>query len=179
MEIKQGPYTFVEAGILGRTRGIDGFIYCHFKEDLQTFQEEINFIFLYDGGSPFPLHIKEKKFKKGFLIKFTGKVPIEQLKKWSNQAVYLNNADLPGKISQSEPKNQLTFLNNYSFTDIESGIQGKITELIEYPHQIMAEVTLKDHTTIIPLHETYINEIDRKNNHIELELPEGLLKLNK
>lgn len=54
---------------------------------------------------------------------------------------------------------------------------GKVTGVIEQPHQILLETSYKGSTALIPLHEASLKNIDEKKRIIHVELPEGLLDL--
>ncbi|MES2649465.1 MAG: ribosome maturation factor RimM [Bacteroidota bacterium] len=64
------------------------------------------------------------------------------------------------------------------FTVIEEGkIIGRISEIIEQPHQVLCTVVIGDKEALIPLHEETLVKIDRKNKEVHVSLPEGLLAI--
>lgn len=56
-------------------------------------------------------------------------------------------------------------------------VLGRITEVIEQPHQVLCTVLIGDKEAYIPLHEETLLGIDRKKKTIEVTLPEGLLDI--
>jgi 16S rRNA processing protein RimM len=54
---------------------------------------------------------------------------------------------------------------------------GTILEVIEQPHQLLCRIEMAEKEVLIPLHEATIKKIDRKNNRVIVELPEGLLEI--
>lgn len=178
MELTYAGYTFIETGVLGRTTGIKGFIYCHFNEEFQSLEESVEFLFLMDGGNPFPLKIREKKFKNGFLVRFDKKYPLETVKKWTNQVFYLNKADLDESILKPHDPIGRKPLIGFKFYDNTSSLSGIIKDISEYPHQLMITATIGKKEYLFPIHEDLIDSVDKDKKVINFHLPEGIFNIN-
>ena len=66
---------------------------------------------------------------------------------------------------------------NYIIEDKTHGSLGKIEEIIEYPQQEMAAISIKEKEVLIPLNEQLIINIDDGTKTISMDLPDGLLNL--
>jgi len=47
--------------------------------------------------------------------------------------------------------------------------------VIEQPHQLLCKISLKGNEALIPIHEEFLDKIDKKNRKIFVILPDGLL----
>ncbi len=56
-------------------------------------------------------------------------------------------------------------------------ILGEITEVIEQPHQLLCKIIINSKEALIPVHQDFIEKIDKKNRQIFLDLPDGLLDI--
>ena len=62
--------------------------------------------------------------------------------------------------------------------DLRAGFIGNVTDVLEYPMQLLLQVTLPNTETLIPWVEAFILEVDKKKKIIRCDLPEGLFRLN-
>lgn len=76
------------------------------------------------------------------------------------------------------PKNNA--LVGFKITDETSGFFGNISTVEELPQGMMFSVTNStgDNTVLIPLVEEWIIRIEEKDQHIFMQLPQGLVELN-
>jgi 16S rRNA processing protein RimM len=61
--------------------------------------------------------------------------------------------------------------------DVEAGVIGRVTEVIEDGGGLLLEVSDDERTTLVPFAADYVKKIDIDRQIIELELPPGLLEL--
>jgi 16S rRNA processing protein RimM len=86
--------------------------------------------------------------------------------------VYLSNELMPEK----DPDNfTLMDLEGFIAIDETHGELGEITDVTEYPQQIIATVHYKYRDVLFPLNTEFIKGIDIEGGEIYLDLPEGLL----
>src|SRR5699024_956977 len=105
-----------------------------------------DFLFLFDGGNPFPLKISDRKHKNAFLLKFKPEFSLEDVKQYTDKKVFLPQTDLEKYDLKINDTDKLTQLNGFSFTDMNSDISGIIRQVLQYPHQLMAEATVGNET---------------------------------
>ncbi|NCA85623.1 MAG: 16S rRNA processing protein RimM [Clostridia bacterium] len=90
--------------------------------------------------------------------------------------VYIAEADLPVAKSDRLYQHQLT---DYSIVDKTAGTLGKVTDLIESTEQVLLLVEHNGGEVLIPFVEDFIVKIDKSKKILYLDLPEGLIELNK
>jgi 16S rRNA processing protein RimM len=66
---------------------------------------------------------------------------------------------------------------DYTAIDKTAGNIGKITEVLDFPQQVIFQIQHGDKQILIPAKEEFIVKIDRQNKIIELDAPEGLIDL--
>ena len=88
--------------------------------------------------------------------------------------IYLSN-----KLKPKKKKKEFTLLDLEGFTavDINEGELGVITDIHEFPQQLVAAVTYKGFEVLFPLNEDIITGIDAVKEILTVDLPEGLLDI--
>lgn len=90
----------------------------------------------------------------------------------AQKEVWLPEADFKKYARKASPINLL------GFTIIEKDKElGRITEVIEQPHQLLCKIMISDKEAYIPLHEETILKIDQRKQQVIVALPEGLLEI--
>lgn len=92
--------------------------------------------------------------------------------KLTQKEVWLPEPDFKKFSAKTSPINLLGF----TIFDGDKEL-GTILEVIEQPHQLLCRIEMQEKEVLIPLHEDTIRKIDRKNNRVIVELPEGLLEI--
>lgn len=105
-------------------------------------------------------------------IKLQGVDTREQAIKLTQKEAWLPEADFKKYSAKSSPINFL----GYDIVENEK-VLGKITEVIEQPHQVLCKIDINGKEAYIPLHEETIRRIDKKKRQVIVELPEGLLEI--
>jgi len=65
----------------------------------------------------------------------------------------------------------------YDVTDAEKGSIGKVESFIEQTAQTIMVVKKDDHEILLPISDSIIQKVDRKNSLILVDAPEGLIDL--
>ncbi len=68
-------------------------------------------------------------------------------------------------------------LAGFIATDKTFGEIGKITEVLDFPHQTILQIRHGENDILIPAKEKFIVSINRENKRIELDAPEGLIDI--
>jgi 16S rRNA processing protein RimM len=86
---------------------------------------------------------------------------------------------LPNKLKPKKSEEDFTLFDLKGFTaiDVYEGELGVITEVNEYPQQVIATVNYKDCEVLFPLNEEIIQGIDVVKSIVTVDLPEGLLDI--
>jgi 16S rRNA processing protein RimM len=96
----------------------------------------------------------------------------EAATKLVQKEVWLTEIDFKKFSAKTSPINLL----GYEIVEDQKPL-GKILEVIEQPHQLLCRIEIGEKEVLIPLHEDTIKKIDRKNQQVIVELPEGLLEI--
>ena len=88
--------------------------------------------------------------------------------------IYLLN-----KLKPKKKKSDFTLKDLQGFTAIDEneGELGVVTDIHEYPQQLIAAVTYKNCEILFPLNEETIKGIDVVKSIVQVDLPEGLLDI--
>lgn len=65
----------------------------------------------------------------------------------------------------------------FTISDKTLGFIGEIAQVLELPHQFLAQVFIEKKEILIPLNEDFIIEIDENKKTINMQLPDGLLDI--
>lgn len=86
---------------------------------------------------------------------------------------------LPNKLKPKKKKAEFTLMDLKGFTAIDEneGELGIITDIHQYPQQLIATVTFKNCEVLFPLNEEIIKGIDVVKEIVTVDLPEGLLDI--
>lgn len=87
--------------------------------------------------------------------------------------IYAKDDDLT-EILDEEPYNDVV---GYTIVDKNSGTLGEIAQIIELPHQFLAQVFIDKKEILIPLNEDFIVNIDDDKKTVEMQLPDGFLEI--
>jgi len=84
---------------------------------------------------------------------------------------------LPNKAKPKKKKEEFTLkdLKGFIAVDIYEGELGEITDIHEFPQQLIAAVNYKGSEVLFPLNESIVQGIDLVKNIVSVDLPEGLL----
>lgn len=119
-----------------------------------------------------PYFIVEAKGKSTdeTFIKLEGIDSREEAQKLLQKQIWLTEEEFQKHTAKSAPLSLLGFHIVDNGNDL-----GEILEIIEQPHQLLCRIDWKGNEALIPLHEQFIQKIDKKNKKVLVELPEGLM----
>lgn len=96
----------------------------------------------------------------------------EQATTLTQKQVWLPEADFKKYSAKTSP---ISFLGFDIYENDK--LLGKVSEVIEQPHQVLCRIDISGKEAYIPLHEETIRKIDQKKRQISVELPPGLLEI--
>ncbi len=135
-----------------------------------------NTIFLDISGKLVPYFVESVKYlQKNAAYLFLEDVDtIEKASVLAKKDIYL-----PNKLKPKKKKSDFTLFDLVGFTAVDEneGELGVITEVHDYPQQILAAVTYKNCEVLFPLNEEIIKSIDVVKEIVLVDLPEGLLDI--
>jgi 16S rRNA processing protein RimM len=162
-------------GSVLKTKGLKGEmqLYVDF-ENLATI--DFNTIFIEISGKLAPYFIESVKYnqKNSAYIFLEDVDTIEKASVLGKKDVYLSN-----KLKPKKKKSDFTLKDLKGFTAIDEneGELGLITDIHEYPKQLIAAVTYKNCEVLFPLNEEIIKGIDVVKEIVRIDLPDGLLDI--
>jgi 16S rRNA processing protein RimM len=105
-------------------------------------------------------------------VKLEGTDSKEQAQMLSGRSVWLPEA----QFRKLAAKDSSIALLGYQLYDMDI-LLGEILEVIEQPHQVLCRIDWKGKEALIPLHEHFLRDIDRKKKTVVVQLPDGLLDI--
>ena len=162
-------------GSILKTKGLKGEMQLYVDFD-KLDAIKFNTVFIDMAGKLVPYFVASLKFP----MKNTAYLNLEDVDTIEKAAVLVKkNVYLPNKHKPKKNKEEFTLLDLKGFTavDIYEGELGVITDIHEYPQQLIATVNYKSCEVLFPLNEEIIKGIDIVKSIVTVDLPEGLLDI--
>jgi 16S rRNA processing protein RimM len=162
-------------GSILKPKGLKGEL--HIYVDFDGIESvKFNTVFIETAGKLVPYFVASIKYlQKNAAYLFLEDVnTIEKAATLAKKDIYL-----PNKLKPKKKEAEFTLFDLVGFTAIDDyeGELGKITDVQEYPQQILATVTYKNCEVLFPLNEEIIKGIDVVKEIVRVDLPEGLLDI--
>ncbi|WP_295801420.1 ribosome maturation factor RimM [Mucilaginibacter sp.] len=162
-------------GSILKPKGLKGEL--HIYVDFDGIESvKFNTVFVETAGKLVPYFVESIKYlQKNAAYLFLEDVnTIEKAATLAKKDIYL-----PNKLKPKKKEAEFTLFDLVGFTAIDDyeGELGKITDVQEYPQQILATVTYKNCEVLFPLNEEIIKGIDVVKEIVRVDLPEGLLDI--
>jgi 16S rRNA processing protein RimM len=162
-------------GTILKTRGLKGELQLYIDFE-NLFDIDIEAIFIDMAGKLVPYFVESIKYpQKGIAYIYVEDIDtIEKATPLVKKDVYL-----PNKLKPKKKKSEFTLKDLLGFIAIDEneGELGEITEINEFPQQLIATVNYKDCDVLFPLNESIIKAIDVVKNKVFIDLPDGLLEI--
>ncbi|MCI5082966.1 MAG: ribosome maturation factor RimM [Saprospiraceae bacterium] len=168
----------IQIGYTKKAHGVKGEVKVHIDTPFLDDAKKAEVFFIETKGQALPYFLEKLQFGNQIIAKFEDVASKEDAAQITGQNLYLREEDISEQESQEfDLDKDFAFFKGFLIKDMEHGDIGLISEVVEYPQQIMAFVELEDREIIIPLNEFFIQDIDLDNNIILMELPDGILDL--
>jgi len=158
-----------------KTKGLKGELHAYIDfEDI----EDVKFksVFLETGGKLVPYFVSSIKY----LQKNAAYLVLEDVGTIEKASLLIKkNIYLPKKLKPKKKEKEFTLMDLKGFTAIDDneGELGVITDIQEYPQQLIATVTYKGCEVLFPLNEEVVKGIDVVKELVRVDLPDGLLDI--
>lgn len=162
-------------GKLVATFGIKGEVVLHHQLGKKTSLKGLETIFIEqkkDEMLPYFIESTRIKSDEELFLKIEGIDTKEAAHKLMQKQLWLTQEDFDKYAAKSAPIALLGFHIINEGTDL-----GEILEVIEQPHQVLCRIDLNGKEALIPVHEAFLQKIDKKKKQVHVELPEGLLDI--
>ncbi len=174
-QIDKEKYT--EVGFIQKPHGLRGEVIVIFDNRFEAIFESFENYFIEIDGGLVPLFVSEDGIKyrnnESMIIKFDYIESQEKAKEISGCKIFISNDDLIENDS-SEADNSLIGMK---VIDEKSGELGVIVALDDFSGNIVIAVAHPRSEILIPLSDQIIRKIDKKNNRLFLDCPEGLIDI--
>jgi 16S rRNA processing protein RimM len=165
----------VKVGTVVSKHGYKGDIKINISSfNLNTFPD-IDHLFMELDGSFIPFSINEiKSFSKNVLIVKLKEINSEkEVDEFIHKNIYVDFTKIESKKDSGFFYNDLINFNVFR----DSQKIGTIENINSNLPQPVFEIRYSSRLVLIPIHEDLIKEIDRENNIIHLDIPNGLLEI--
>ena len=165
---------YFNLGVISKVFSFKGEIVARLDVEVPNLFDNLPAIFLEEKGNLVPYFVEKLDPQiNGFVrIKFRGIDTQEQAKKILKCLLYLPDNLLP-KLKEDE----FYFHEIVGFTafDEDDKEVGEIVEVYDLPNNPVAEILINGKEVLVPLN--LMIELDKKNQKICIEIPEGLVDL--
>jgi len=159
-----------------KTHGLSGEISCFIDADEPLIYSNIEAVFVRHKQNLIPyiiecIHINEKGF---CIIKFKNIDNYAQAKVLCKKELYLPLDLLPPRTGNSFYFHEII---GFCVEDINYGYVGKINSVIENALQPLFAIDFDNKEVLIPIHDDFIVEVNRKDKKIIVNTPPGLIEI--
>ena len=171
--------TYIEIGKTHKTRGVAGELKYSVSDTYWEDFLKAEVLFIDVSGLKTPFFVESVKTGRQEVLKLEDVDALEEAHALSNKVIFMRQSDLFTKKMEEEVPltSMFDILPGYLMVDKKAGEIGGILEILEFPQQIMAVVQFGEKEILIPLNDSFIQEINQVDKKMLVELPEGLLDL--
>lgn len=163
----------VKIGKTLKSFGVKGLLKIHIKDAFldDIAKADVIFIACTDGNLPYFVQVVDLSAMTISLEDVDSNEAASQL---AMSEIFLKSSDVSVASDVSDDI-ALEKLIGYRIVDKGTTL-GTITDVAEYPQQLMATIEIRNTTILIPLNEAFIEEIDIVAKTVICDLPEGLVE---
>lgn len=170
---------YIKIGFTKKTVGTKGALKITIEPKYLEDISKTNVVFL-KLGNYIPFFIEKVKLSSSSTILFEDVATETEAAPFSSKEIYLRDSDIlkeEERTKVEEDPLEFGYLNGFIIHDIKEGKIGQIIEIQQFPQQEMAIVNFKEKEIMIPLNDSFILKVDKKNRIVKMELPNGLLEI--
>lgn len=134
------------------------------------------FVFIDHHGSKVPYKIIDVDDSAHFVVAFEDVSSKDDSDRLSGLDVWIPMASVKSRHQRS-PRNVNAHWEEYQIEDSDSKARYAIQRVEDFPQQLMAIIQINEKEIMIPLSDQLIQDIDKIEKIIRMEIPEGLLEL--
>ena len=166
---------YFKIGKLVATFGVKGELILQHSLGKKTSFKGLEIFFIEETKDSFiPYYIESAKIKNGkeTFVRLEGMNTKEAAHKLTQKEIWLLENDFKKFADKSAPISLLGFTMIHDEEDL-----GEILEIIEQPYQVLCKILLNGKEALIPIHQEFLDKIDKKNRKVFVTLPDGLLEI--
>lgn len=160
-------------GIINKPHGVKGEVSFTFTDDIFDRVEDCDYLVLLLDGILVPFFIEEYRFRSDnvALVKFEGIDSTEKARTLTNVEVYY-----PVKfMDDQEEISSWNYFIGFRVEDIHHGCLGTVVDVDDATLNVLFVIENGDEEVLLPAHEEFILDIDRKKKILKVDIPDGLL----
>lgn len=160
-------------GIINKPHGVKGEVSFTFTDDIFDRVEDCDYLVLLLDGILVPFFIEEYRFRSDnvALVKFEGIDSTEKARTLTNVEVYY-----PVKfMDDQEEISSWNYFIGFRVEDIHRGCLGTVVDVDDATMNVLFVIENGDEEVLLPAHEEFILDIDRKKKILKVDIPDGLL----
>lgn len=160
-------------GVINKPHGVKGEVPFSFTDDIFDRVEDCDYLILMMDGILVPFFWEEYRFKSDnvALVKFEGIDTAERAKMFTNVEVYF-----PKKyMDEQDEITSWNFFVGFQVNDVRHGALGEIVDVDDATMNVLFVIEKEGGELLLPAHEEFILDLDKKNRVLTVEIPEGLL----
>lgn len=160
-------------GIINKPHGVKGEVSFTFTDDIFDQVEDCDYLVLLLDGILVPFFIEEYRFRSDnvALVKFEGIDSTEKARTLTNVEVYY-----PVKfMDDQEEISSWNYFIGFRVEDIHHGCLGTVVDVDDATMNVLFVIENGDEEVLLPAHEEFILDIDRKKKILKVDIPDGLL----
>lgn len=160
-------------GIINKPHGVKGEVSFTFTDDIFDRVEDCDYLVLLLDGILVPFFIEEYRFRSDnvALVKFEGIDSTEKARTLTNLEVYY-----PVKfMDDQEEISSWNYFIGFRVEDIHHGCLGTVVDVDDATMNVLFVIENGDEEVLLPAHEEFILDIDRKKKILKVDIPDGLL----
>ena len=160
-------------GIINKPQGVKGEVSFTFTDDIFDRVEDCDYLVLLLDGILVPFFIEEYRFRSDnvALVKFEGIDSTEKARTLTNVEVYY-----PVKfMDDQEEISSWNYFIGFRVEDIHHGCLGTVVDVDDATMNVLFVIENGDEEVLLPAHEEFILDIDRKKKILKVDIPDGLL----
>ena len=155
-------------GIINKPHGVKGEVSFTFTDDIFDRVEDCDYLVLLLDGILVPFFIEEYRFRS---VKFEGIDSTEKARTLTNVEVYY-----PVKfMDDQEEISSWNYFIGFRVEDIHHGCLGTVVDVDDATMNVLFVIENGDEEVLLPAHEEFILDIDRKKKILKVDIPDGLL----
>ena len=160
-------------GIINKPHGVKGEVSFTFTDDIFDRVEDCDYLVLLLDGILVPFFIEEYRFRSDnvALVKFEGIDSTEKARTLTNVEVYY-----PVKfMDDQEEISSWNYFIGFRVEDVHHGCLGTVVDVGDATMNVLFVIENGDEEVLLPAHEEFILDIDRKKKILKVDIPDGLL----
>lgn len=162
-------------GIINKPHGVKGEVSFTFTDDIFD-RVDSDYLILNMDGILVPFFIEEYRFRSDnvALVKFEDVDTAEKARMFTNVEVFF-------PINMVEEQDEIVSYNyfiGFEVEDVNHGYLGKIIDVDDTTANVLFVIEKHDgNELLLPVHEEFINDINREKRIMTVQVPDGLLVL--